>query len=265
MASQIIFFNKSAADFSNPNVSATASQGSAYASKALNRDMFTAWITTGSVDADNTTYEVDFVDQRTITDIILNKMNFKSYTIKYWSGSAWVDFATPVDIANNTQTTRRHQVQSVDTKKLQIMIRGTMVPNSDKYMYQVIATTLLGQLAGWPVIDDPTHDQNKKNTLMLSGKRNIVSNVGGFSTTLKVREWRNAADLALMQTLFAMNRGFLVWLCGGDETQFFTPLKGYRLEDIPLMRCADDWRPQWADGMYARGVEFKMKLVEVID
>src|SRR6267378_555364 len=149
MSSQIIFFNKSISDFQNANVSASASQGNTYANYPLQRDPDIAWITSGSVDSDNTTWTVDITDQRPVTNILLIDHNFKSYTIKYWNGSAYVDFPTAINVSGNTKGTNAHSFASVNTSKIQITITGTQVANSDKFMHQFIATTKIGQLIGW--------------------------------------------------------------------------------------------------------------------
>lgn len=264
MAQPIIFFNKSACDFQQPNVIATASEGNTYASYPLQRNNNIAWITSGSVDANNTTWTVDTQDPHTITDILLVLHNFKNYTVKYWNGSSFVNFSPAINVSGNTAATTYHQVASVDTSKLQITITGTQVPDSDKVMHQFIATSRIGQLQGWPVIGKPTIDRNRINTKMLSGKMNVAENVGGFFCKLSVASWHVDADLSIVETLYQANRGFLVWLCAGDPTQFWSNRQGYRMEDIVLMKCTNELIPEFNDGIYQRGMKIDIELAEVI-
>ena len=56
MSGQIAFFEKNYADLDYANVAATASQGVGTEDFARNRRNDSAWITSGSVDADNTTF-----------------------------------------------------------------------------------------------------------------------------------------------------------------------------------------------------------------
>lgn len=264
MSGQIIFFKKNVADIEKTYMTVTASQGNDFASRALNRSNLSAWITTGSVDADNTTWEVDMVDESNVTDILLIKHNFKAFTVKYWDGSTYKDFSPAINETTNTSATNWYQVSNVSTSKLKITITGTQTANVDKFLYQFIATEKIGTLSGFPVIKNPTHDENKKRNTMLSGKTHLVKNVGGFQCTLNVSEWKLDADLALVESLYGSVEGFLVWLCGGNENQFSSKRIGYRLEDIYLMKCVNEYSPEWVGGIYSRGLDISIKLEEVI-
>jgi hypothetical protein len=265
MSSQIIFFEKNKADLSYENISATASEGSEYAPYVLNRSNLSAWLTTGSVDANNTTLTIDLTEDRVITDILLLKHNFKSFTVKYWNGSTYVAFSPAIAPTTNTSASNYYEVTQVETSKIQITILGTQTPNEDKYLYQFIATEKLGQLNGWPVIQGPTHSRNRIKNKTLSGKMNIVENVGGFSCALTVAFLKDSSDLDVIETLYAANEGFLVWLSGGDESQFLTRRQGYRMEDIYLMKCVDEYRPEYVSGIYKNGIKIELSLQEVID
>ena len=78
MGSPIIIFKKNAIDYGVSGIIAQASQSSDLAIYALNRSNSSAWMTTDSVDADNTTYEVETPDEFDVTDIGLVKQNFKA-------------------------------------------------------------------------------------------------------------------------------------------------------------------------------------------
>lgn len=264
MAEPILFFKKAKTDLSEDNVSATANEGSEFANYALNRSNLSAWITTGSSDSSGTTWTVDMTDEKTISEILLIKHNFKSFTVKYWDGAAYQDFSPAISETTNTEEVNRYSVTEVATSKIQITINGTMTPDEDKYLFQFIATEVLGQLAGYPVIKNPVLSRNKKKSTMLSGKLNISENVGGFSCDLSVSEWKSDADLTLVETLYSSSDGFLVWLCGGDEDQFASLRKGYRLEDLFLMKCVNDYEPEYVAGMYRRGMNITIKLAEVV-
>jgi len=262
-AEQILFLNKNVADFSDDNVAAAASQGNDYASFALNRSNNSAWMTTSSVDSDNTTWEVDLVDDHYITDILLLKHNFKAFTIQYWDGAAYVDFSTPISETVNAEDTSHFTFDSQNTTKIKITITGTQVANSDKQLFQFIATTQIGQLDGWPIIK-PTILRNRKLIKMLSGKIEVKESIGAFKADLSVKILSNDADLTIVESLFASNEGFLVWLCGGDEDQFRSERIGYRLEDIYLMKCTNEWKPLLYKGLYQAGMKVDLKLSEVV-
>lgn len=265
MSQQIRFFEKSKCDFSDTAVALTASQGNTYVSRIIDRSNMTAWLTTGSVDADNTTIEVNFGDVKTIDSILLLKHNFKSYKIEYWNGSAWVAFATAIDETTFTAATSFHQFTAVDTLKVLLTIRGTQTANGEKRLYQFVATQQLGQFASWPQIKRASYSRNRVRAKMLSGKESIREQIGAFTASLSVAYLRSDADNLLIEALYASNHGFLTWLCGGSETQFSSVRIGYRLEDLFLMKCANELVNDFYQAVYLNGTTPKIDLVEVVD
>ncbi len=266
MASQLRFFRKNFADFEKSYVTATASQSPSTAINVLQRSNRTGWGTSGSVDADNTTLTVSFGDLGTVDSILLIGHNFKAYTVKYKdpTSGVYTAFSPAIAPTNSTDTTSFFSVTSVQTTDIQITITGTQVANSDKVLNQFIATTSLGQLAGWPVITAPTLAVNLTELATLSGKSAIIQNVGKYSTSLVVPNWSSSADLAIVESLYNSPEGFLFWPCGGDQSQFSSVRQGYRLQDIFLVRCKNEFTPEFTDGLYKTGMNLQIDLVEVI-
>lgn len=264
MGQQIRFFYKNEADYSNTNMIVTASQGNEFAMRALNRSNLSSWVTTGSVDADNTTFEIEYNESKNLDSILLIGHNFKNFTIQYFNGVSYVDFPTAINVTNNTSVNSFFQFTETQVEKVKLTITGTMVANSDKQLYQFITTSEIGQFNKYPVISNLVHNQNKILSKMLSGRTNINKNLGGTSFDLQVAVWKDASDLSLIQSLFDATEGFLVWLCGGDETQFSMLINGYRKQDIYLMQCQNDFSPDWYKGVYPLGLEkLKLSLIEV--
>lgn len=262
--SQIIFFNKNYADYEKTYVSVTASQGQSSASAILDRSNRSAWGTSGSVDADNTTLVINFGDTVTINSILLVKHNFKEYLIEYYDDAHSIYVSTGVHPTTSTDTTSYHTISSTTTTKMRITIYKTQVANSDKTLCQFIATTKIGQFSAWPIISEPIIGRNLVTQQTISGKSSILPNVGFYSTSLMVSNLSNSTDLSLIESLFNASDGFLFWPCGGDQTQFKSVRQGYRLEDIYLVRCQNEWSPEFVDGLYKTGFKVQMDLKEVI-
>ncbi|RLA59598.1 MAG: hypothetical protein DRQ89_13850 [Epsilonproteobacteria bacterium] len=274
MSAQIRFFNKNKIDLSLLDsvtitiTDATATNtGQDYVDFMRNRNNTSAWLTTDSNDAANTEIEVLLGDTKEVSNIILVSHNLKAYTIQYWNGSAYVDFSTIISETTNTETTNLHTFTTVTTDQIKIIITGTQTADADKQIKQLIITDEVasGQLEGWPIIKRPRHSTNKKISTMLSGKVNVVESVGGFGMDLTVRNWNIDADLDLVEEIYFGNRGVLVWLSGGDETQFSRAHIGYRKEDLFLMRVVNDYTPEFRSGIYSTGIKVNMKLRESID
>ena len=270
MSSQITFYEKNKIDLDNNNVAITVTDsvatntGESFAFYIQNRKETSAWLTTGSSDAGTTTMTVDAGSGFSINTIILTGINFDSYTIQYYNGSIYTDFSTAINVTGNTSENVRHQFDSVNARYIKIIITGTIVPDSDKIIRQLIITEELGKFAGWPIIGKPTHSTNKRKTRMLSGKTNLVESIGAFSCELSVKNWSSDADLTILEEIYFSFDGVLLQLNGFDEAQFSSNRIGYRNQDIYLVKPSDSYTPEWANGLYVTGMKIKMKLEEVI-
>jgi hypothetical protein len=262
MPQPIIFFRKNTADYEISTVSITATEGSSSIASVLDRSNRSCWGTQGSVDANNTQIVVNLVDVRTLDSILLLKHNFASFKLEYWDdvNLIWV---TIQSVSGITAASSYFSFASILTSQIRVTIYGTQVANSDKFLFQFIATQKIGQLNGWPVFNKPMMSRDIKKQQMLSGKTYITQSVGFWTTSLTVQNWSSPQDLAIVESLFDSSEGFLTWPCGGDESQFSSVRKGYRMEDIFLTRCANEWSPEWAQGFYKSGMKVQIDLIEV--
>ena len=267
---QIIFFKKSWIDLDQSGTSITVTDavatntGSAYTSHMTNRNNRSGWMTTGSTDAANTELLIELGENRAITDILLIGHNLKAYTIQYWDGSIYTDFSTAISETTNTEDNTDYNFTSVSSSKIKLIITGCMTADDDKKITQLIISDRLGQLSAYPIIKSPRLSQNRKRLKMLSGKSFVVETVGDFSSKLSVKNWNTDADLSLLENIYFDSQSVLMWPCGGDETQFSHVRQGYRKEDIYLIRPADEWNPEWYDGLYKTGMRISVNFVEVI-
>jgi len=272
MSQPILFFRKSLMDIDTANITITITDavatntGQDFVSYMRNRKNDSAWITTGSTDAANTTIVVDFVDEVAMTDILIIDHNLGDYTIQYWDGANYQDFSTTIAEVSNTETTNHHNFASVSSSKIQIIITGAQVADADKYIKQLIVTRKIvtGQLTGWPTIKKPVVSTSKKASKMLSGKINLIESIESFSVNLDVKNWNIDADLNIIEDIYFRHQGILIWLCGGDEDQFSTNRIGYKKENIFLVRPVNEWTPELYKGVYSTGVKVSLKLVESV-
>lgn len=267
---QIRFFRKNQIDLSKENVVMTVTDaialnnGQDFIDYVRNRKNTSAWATTGSTDAANTTIDVDLDGSTFIDSLFLIKHNFKAFTIQYWGGLNWVDFPTPISETNNSEETSFYKFDGVQVAKLRLVITETFVVDDDKILRQFVVTSQMGQLEGWPIIKNPTISTNKIKNKMLSGKLNVIETIESFSTQLQVKVLRSTHDLDLIEAIYLLREGVLLWLNGGDDTQFSSVRLGYRKQDLPLVRPTDDYSPEFYKGLYRSGIKFKMKLEESI-
>lgn len=267
MSATILVTKKNKLDISDDVVTVTASQAQDFVDFIRNGLNTSAWVTTGSVDADNTTIEVDFVNQVDLDTIGLVKCNFKSYTIKYWNGSSYVNFSTTIAPTNNSTPSPIHEFTKVTTTKILLTILGTFVADSEKKLFQLIASEKLGagRLNGWPEIKNSTFNRQRISAKMLSGKIGLKEQIGAFSFEWNVKVYSDSSDLDIFERMYLSNNSFLVLLSGGDETQFSSRRMPYRNEDWLKMKCSDEYTTDWYKGLYRSGQVVNVKLVEVVD
>lgn len=264
----IKFFRKNRMDLDFSSVEITVTDGVAtnngqdFVNFLRNRNNTSGWMTTDSDDSANTEMIVDFSDSVTIDTIILIGHNFKAYTIKWWDGALWQDFSTPIAETVYTAEESYHPFDSQMTNKLQLIIDSTQVVDDDKSLVQFIATDLLGEFEVEPIVVGE-FDRDRKVTKALSGKNFIAKAIGGFNCQIKMNNVVNDNDLTLVETLYESFEGFLVWLSGGDSTQFQTQRKGFLLEDLYLMNCVNEYKAAWEGGFYKHGMAISLNLVEV--
>jgi hypothetical protein len=268
--SQIKILEKNIADIDNDNVTITVtdtvatSNGQDIVDFMRNRNNSSAWMTTDSTDAANTQLDFDLADSETFSKIIIIGHNLKSFTIQYWSGG-WTDFSTAINETTNSDSTTEFTFDSVTSNQIRVIITGAQSVDADKYIKQFIITNEVRQFDAYPVIKSPVHERNRKISKMLSGKRNFVSQVGGFSVKLQLEYWKNDLDMIAVEKMYTSRLPYLIWLCGGNETQFANKRIGYKLEDIYLMRPSNDYVPAWFSGIYTTGIDIEIELVEVVD
>lgn len=270
MSEQIKLYYRNILDIDNNNITLTVTDtiatdnGQTIVDFVRNRNNNSAWLTTGSTDAANTEIELDLADVEFIDSIILVGHNLGAFTIQY-DDSGWVDFSTPINETVNADSTTGFTFTEVLTNKIRIIISGTQVVDADKIIKQIIVAKTLRQFEAFPEIQKPSQSRNRSIKKMLSGKSNFVSQVGGFSVSLKLKYWKNSEDLDAIEEIYTNRLPVLVWLCGGDDDQFSSKRIGYRKEDFYLMRPSNDYVPQWFSYLYTTGLDITVKLVEVVD
>lgn len=242
--------------------------GQGYVNYMRNRRNDSGWSTTGSSDAANTQIDVEFGDLILIDSLFFILQNWKAYTCQYWDTdlATYVDFSTPISEAANAAAVKLHEFESVETTKIRIIVTGTMVPDAEKTCAQIVCTEAIGAFTTLqPRLENVVSSRNRRSIRTLSGKSVIMRSSGAFSCSFRHPALKDNADVLLIEQLHDYYEGFLVWLCGGDESQFSPrPMIGYRLQDLMLMNIESEYTPRYRDSFYRQGAEVSLSLVEVI-
>ena len=99
---------------------------------------------------------------------------------------------------------------------------------------------------------------------MMSGKALVNEGIGATEFELSFKVHKEDADLELIEAMYTNKQGFLVWLSGGNETQFSTQRIGYRKKDLYFMRTMDDYSDDFYKSVYSAGTVIRVKLREAV-
>lgn len=274
----IKFFSRSESIFADGTFTVSASSANESVSRAFDRNKVTYWRSTGSNDTVTETITVTWGDAVTFDRLFLIDHNFKEYNVQYDVAGVWTHFASVVGIdgslANLSETTfsddtSYYEFTPVTTTGLRIQVVKTQVANEDKYISQVIVTTEMGTLEGYPDVQGIEWDRNERSKKMLSGKTLTLKSEETFKCTLNFKNYPPSLsnDIDLMFQFFDLEETFLVWLCGGrrGSDYFRKQLRGWRLRDVFSMQTVGKISPDYTSNSYVLPVNFKISFVESVD
>lgn len=271
----IKFFERNTALFSN-GTSATASTNPGSANNILTNRQLTYWQSSGSDDLTTETITITYNKTVTIDRILLNRINFKQFTIQYDFSGAWTDFTNVVGLDGAlgggisetafADETAYYEVDSISTTGIQITATTTQTADQEKIIYNLFTTAELGTLESYPNITGLQFNRNSKKSKVLSGLENIQKGYDVGSFALNFKSHPSQSDMNLINTLYDEENSILVWLCGGrrGSTYFRFDLKGFRLRDIFNMQVDGSITPNYPNSVYVNAPNNSIKFVPSI-
>lgn len=260
--SGILFFKQSYADVNQTTASATIDNNASLLPYLFNRDEYIHWSSIGSNDASDVTLVCDFGVSRSVDSLILRKTNLKAFTLEYLTGaSTW---NTALTVTDNMKTTYYGAFNAVNTSIVRLTMQTTQVPNAEKEIYDFFITGKIGQLVGYPGVDLDYAPVSDTKT-MLNNRMKNISKGREFSLSIDFNNHVGTNDRDLFYTLTNAREPFLVWLCGGNDTQFSHNDFGYRLDDLFLMQMNKrGYGHSLTKGLYRSGFKASLDLEEAV-
>ena len=249
-----------------PTYSATSGAG---ASNIGDIDRSTKWQSSGSSDTIVETIQVTFSQSLTMDRVVLINMNFKTFSVKYWDGSAWVDFTgvfysqdtvVPVgiygssvygglhgyaisgaNIDNNELNTRYFAFDSVSTTSLLITVTKTIIPNAQKFMHELYAGVEIGTFS-----DDIMCKPNSYSATVRASDSMIITKSNGgriryeksdkYRARISLKQVTGSNDTGILDEVFTYGE-LAIWPCGG-KNDYTT--RGMRIQDFYSVVVSDD-------------------------
>lgn len=256
--------------------SVVASNGQSTANRALDRNVYSYYRTSGSSDAVSETFEVTFPETKSLDRILLIDHNFKDYDIEYDVAGVWTAFTNVVGIdgalgggiseSTYSRSVSYYEFDEVSTDKIQITIDGTQVADAEKYLQQIIASMELGTFSGFPNLRRNKHSRNIRKRTVLSGKTLVQKGLRSSDFRLQFQNYpaSYSGDLDLVGTLDERETDFLMWPCGGrtGSDYFKYELRGFRLQDIYACNITSDIDNTYRNNTYVGPINFSINLEE---
>lgn len=270
MTGGISFYEKNKALFAD-GATCAASSNTADQNLCLGTNKYFQWISSGSNDATTETLTITLPAAVAIDRLFLVGMNFKAFQVQY---GASLDFANVVGFdsysANNisvtgfARDTAYFEFDEVTTDTIIITIDTTQVVNAQKYINQVIATTEIGTLVGYPDMNGISLDRNDQVQKAISGRAHVEKGYESIDFKLNLRTYPGQADIDLLDGLHSREEPFLAWLCGGLPDQFTYELRGFRARDIYQVKVDKGIDNSYYNNIYVAGVEQSYSFREVV-
>lgn len=261
----------------------SASSGANSAENAIDRNTLTVWRSVGSNDSTQEILIITPANPISVNRIFCLGINWKDFDIQYDSDGTptWTNFSSvrgldtdPLSLGSQINETiwadssAYYEVASVTAYAFRIRIDKTQVANQEKYLNQFIATTALGDLLGFPIIESVTPDRNARVSKSSSGRVSIMKGLETFAININFDNYPIGFkdDVNFMFTLHDDDDPFLIWLCGGNRNApyFGHTARGFRLEDVIPMQIASAPDQTYRNNIYISQLSMQFTLQESI-
>jgi hypothetical protein len=268
----IKFFKRNTALFSS-GTTATASSNSSSANNILTNRQLTYWQSIGSDDSTTETITITYNKTVTIDRILLNRINWKEFTVQYDVAGTPTDFTSvigldgslPGGISETTfaDETAYYEVDSITTTGIIITATKTQTADQEKLIYNLFTTEELGTLEGFPQISAIDITRNNRLSTGLSGLANIQKGYEIKNFSLAFSNHPYQSDYDLMKTLVDSQDSFLAWICGGrrDTPYFRFTVDAYKLRDVLNMQTSGGINPAYPGSIYINAPSYSVNFV----
>lgn len=205
-------------------------------------------------------WDFTFTGPVSVSALHLANHNFKQFSIKKWSTTAFVDFSTPIATTTNSGT--YHFMDTFTpcvTSKIRIQADTTIVADAQKSAGQFRVLSMIGEMSKNPKKAVVKYHENSKNYYTDSKENVFVL----FGTSMKMDlDWVNlqATDMTILESCKYLGEPFYAYLAPGGNTY---ARRGWRIQDIILVNYTNSFDPKISDNLMANGEDIKITLESV--
>lgn len=258
MGNNIKFYSKNLID-DNATFSFT-SANTAFAHYLYDNQRNNKVISLTSNDTTNEVWTITLNGTQAFDTIFIDNHNIKSGTLKYWNGSAYADFSTPIAWTANTSTTNLYSFTAVNTNSVQLTMSTTQLTNAQKYVGELRLFSLIGELVKNPSSINNLEFYRKKTVNETVAGGNILTLYGNkFKVSFTLND-ATETDVSLIENLANYAFPFYIHMCGGLTT--YTQ-RGFRIQDMFFVNYINDFIPQLKENILDIGTIIEVELWEV--
>lgn len=264
----IKFFKQNKALFSK-GVTATASSNQDQINNILTSDKTVKWESETAVDGTFEEITIFFPSSITISRAFIIGTNIKDIGFKrdgFGSFSGGKGLKTSILSSTFEYTDYDKNVCYFEFDPITIIqnikIVGTLtqIPNQKKTIERVYVTNEIGTFEGFPFVTE-MFNQNSTEKKVLSGNVNIQKKLETFNAGLSFKNYTFENDYNVLRNIFNENQSFLMWLCGGLESNSFKfDREPWRLQDVYNMQTKSKLKTKWKKGLYNMAFDASAKL-----
>jgi hypothetical protein len=272
MTGGVSFFDKSQCLFKD-GATCVASSNTAAQNLVLSNDKYYQWESSGSDDMTTETLTITLPVSTTFNRIFILGHNLKAFQISI-TGDTFANLSSEegtatissgdIDQTNCAKSTSYFEFDNVTGTEIVLTMDTTQTVDAEKYVGQVIVTTEIGTLTGFPNINDLKTDPNIIKDKTISGKYIIEKGAHVANFDMKLTTYPVQADIDILDSLFIREDPFLVWLCGGKTSNFRLTQRGWRLGDVYQMQVDSDLKNGFRSNVYALAVNQSYGFQEVV-
>lgn len=268
----VSFFDKSKCLFKD-NATAVASSNIAAQNLCLGTNKNYQWESIGSDDVTTETITITLPASTTFNRIFILGHNLKAFQISV-TGDTFANLLSEeatatisggdIDQTACAKTTSYFEFDSVTGTEVVLTMDTTQVVDAEKAVNQIILTTEIGTLIGFPMINGVNLDPNIDKDKTITGGTIIEKGAEYANFDMKLNTYPRQDDIDILNTVHSRQDPFLVWLCGGVPDNFRLQQPGWRLQDIYQMHTDARLKNGYRGNIYSSGVNQKYGFQEVV-
>lgn len=198
-----------------------------------------------------------------INRIFISDTNISDLTIEVDVGAGYVALPTnTLKKSDDGKTYFYELASSISISKIKFIGSETITADEEKYIYNAYGFLEIGQIKYNDAVK-PTVERIQVVNNLNSGKYDIINKGRQVSFKIGFRAHYSTADNAIIQTIFARDAEFWLWLNDDQEDSIVMTQEPYRFKDIYKVAFKGNHSVSFKDNAWFSGIDTDFTLIQV--